>query len=121
MSDGIDATHAGLQKLYFACFTQPAKPLAELEAKLDDHKAYLGRLEEQGKLFAAGPLLSGGSYDGTGLIVYRAANLAEAQGLADGDPFHALGLRTYALWPWQVNEGSFEATLLYSTGRFRIG
>jgi uncharacterized protein len=121
MTEGIDTTHAGLQKLYFACFTRPAKALAELEANLDDHKAYLGGLEERGKLFAAGPLLSGASYDGTGLIVYRAADLAEARALADGDPFHARGLRTYDLWPWQVNEGSFEATLLYSTGRFRIG
>lgn len=120
MSEGIDATHAGLQKLYFACFTRPLKPLAELEANLDDHKAYLGRLEQQGKLFAAGPLLSGASYDGTGLIVYRAADRAEAQRLADGDPFHARGLRGYDLWPWQVNEGSFEAVLEYSTGRFRI-
>ncbi|QQN62319.1 hypothetical protein JIR23_22415 [Bradyrhizobium diazoefficiens] len=51
----IDTTHAGLQKLYFACLTRPVRPLAELEEHLNSHKAYLSVLERDGKLFAAGP------------------------------------------------------------------
>jgi hypothetical protein len=42
------------------------------------------------------------------VLVLRARSLAEARAIFDVDPFHALGLRTYQLWPWQVNEGSFE-------------
>jgi len=118
----IDETHAGLQKLYFVCLTRPARPLAELEEHLDSHKAYLSQLEGNGKLFAAGPLLGKGArYDGNGLIVFRAATLAEAQELADNDPFHVRGLRRYELFPWQVNEGSFEVRLLFSAGKFHLG
>ena len=118
----IDETHDGLQKLYFVCLTRPARPLAELEKHLSSHKAYLSGLERDGKLLAAGPLLGEGArYDGNGLIVYRAETREEARELAENDPFHAGGLRRYELFPWQVNEGSLEVRLLFSTGKFDIG
>jgi uncharacterized protein len=118
----IDETHAGLQKLYFVCVTRPARPLVELEQHLDSHKAYLSGLERDGMLLAAGPLLGEEArYDGNGLIVFRAKTREEAQQLADNDPFHARGLRRYELFPWQVNEGSFEVRLLFSAGKFEIG
>ena len=119
---GDEQPHSGLNKVYYACFTRPVKPLAELEAHLEEHKAYLGVIEKRGGMFAAGPLLNAdGRYDGNGLIVYRTKTREEARALADGDPFHALGLRTYDLFPWQVNEGSFELRLLYSAGTFELG
>lgn len=118
---GVDETHGGLQKLYFVCFSNPARPPAELEADLEDHKAYLSKLEREGKLLAAGPLLGDDAkYDGTGLLVYRVSLRKEAETIAQNDPFHAKGLRTYTLKPWQVNEGSFDIRLLFSERRFAL-
>jgi uncharacterized protein YciI len=118
---GIDETHGGLQKLYFVCFSNPARPPAELEANLEAHKAYLSKLEREGKLLAAGPLLGDDAkYDGTGLLVYRVSQRKEAEAIAQSDPFHAKGLRTYTLKPWQVNEGSFDVRLLFSERRFDL-
>nr|WP_246751931.1 YciI family protein [Bradyrhizobium diazoefficiens] len=53
--------------------------------------------------------------------MFRAKTREEAQQLADNDPFHATGLRRYELFPWQVNEGSLDVRLLFSTGKFDIG
>lgn len=115
----IDETHEGLQKLYFVCLTRPVRTLDELQAHLSDHKAYLAGLERDGRLLAAGPLLGEGArYDGNGLIVFRVKTREEAEALADGDPFHLRGMRRYELFPWQVNEGSVEVRLLFSTGTF---
>ena len=119
--DGIDETHGGLQKLYFVCFSTPVRPAAELEANLESHKAYLSLLEREGRLLAAGPLLGDDArYDGSGLLVYRVSRRKEAEAIAQNDPFHIKGLRTYTLKPWQVNEGSLEVRLLFSQRRFEL-
>ena len=121
MADGIDQTHGGLQKLYFVCFSTPMRPPEELEASLEPHKAYLQKLEHEGKLFAAGPLLDDkAKYDGTGLLVYRVSTRKEAEIVANTDPFHIKGLRSYTLKPWQVNEGSLDIRLMLSERRFEL-
>jgi uncharacterized protein YciI len=113
--------HWGLNKLYFACCTEPATPLAELEPHVEEHTRYLVGLEKQGSLFAAGPLLDqNDQYNGVGLIVLRATSRDEARALADSDPLHARGLRTYRLVPWQVNEGRFVVRVDYSDGTFQL-
>jgi uncharacterized protein YciI len=79
------------------------------------------RLEKEGLLFAAGPLLDERDrFNGVGLYVLRARSRAHARELADADPFHALALRTYRLQPWQVNEGAFIVKIDYSDGTYRI-
>lgn len=120
-NSGIDETHGGLQKLYFVCFSNPSRPPEELEASLEEHKAYLMQLERDGRLFAAGPLLGDDAkYDGTGLLVYRVSQREEAEKIAKNDPFHIKGLRSYTLKPWQVNEGSFDVRLFFSEQRFKL-
>ena len=55
--------------------------------------------------------------DGTpagGLIVIRAKDFAEATAIADSDPFHKAGLRSYTLRRWTVNEGSYSVRVNYS-------
>jgi uncharacterized protein YciI len=121
VNSGIDETHAGLQKLYFVCFSRPARPAHELEANLEEHKAYLSQLEREGKLLAAGPLLGDDAkYDGNGLLVYRVSQRKDAEAIANKDPFHVKGLRTYTLKPWQVNEGSLDMRLLFSAKTFSL-
>ena len=82
----------------------------------------MSKLEREGKLLAAGPLLSDdGKYNGTGLLVYRVSQRNEAEAIAQSDPFHAKGLRTYTLKPWQIlNQGSFDIRLLFSERRFDL-
>jgi len=119
--DGVDITHAGMQKLFFVCVTTAVRPAEELEANLQGHKDYLKGLEDQGLLFAAGPLLDAqAKFDGTGMIVFATSDFAQAKSLADNDPFHAKGMRTYTLRPWQVNEGSLGLRVVFSSGKFSL-
>jgi uncharacterized protein YciI len=121
VNSGIDETHGGLQKLYFVCFSNPSRPAEELEANLEEHKAYLMKLEHEGRLLAAGPLLGANAkYDGSGLLVYRVSQREEAEKIAQNDPFHVKGLRSYTLKPWQVNEGCFDVRLIFSEQRFKL-
>ncbi len=75
---------------------------------LPAHLAYQKEMEAAGKLFLAGPLSddSGEHTSGGGLIIYRAASMAEARDLADNDPMHQSGMRTYSLRRWLINEGN---------------
>lgn len=119
--DGIDASHAGLQKLYYPCRTWPIRPLVELDEALPDHKAYLASPEREGQVLLAGPLLdSAARYDGNGLIVFATNGREQAEELAAADPFHERGLRSYELSPWQVNKGSLTVRLVYSERSFDL-
>lgn len=86
----------------------PAGPDADLPGTLPEHLEYQGNLEQQGKLAFAGPVsdASGEEMAGEGMIVYRAASLEEAQALAEADPMHAKGVRTFTIRRWLINEGS---------------
>jgi hypothetical protein len=55
-----------------------------------------------------------------GLILYRASGGAEARALADADPMHASGVRTYELYRWSMNEGRIIVTLDCSDRSFRL-
>jgi uncharacterized protein len=114
-----DARHSGAQKVYFACFTQPAQnaPLHDIEQALPAHKAWAAQAEADGHLFAAGPFLDPDyHYTGSGMIIVRAKTHAEAEAIINADPMHATGLRHYKLIPWQLNEGTLPLHIRMSTG-----
>ncbi len=92
----------------FVVESTPAVDPSELQSVLPDHLAYQKQLEAEGKLFLAGPLsdASGEQMQGSGLIIYRAVSMSQAQGFAENDPMHAKGARTFTLRKWLVNEGS---------------
>ncbi|MDO6584765.1 YciI family protein [Salipiger sp. 1_MG-2023] len=85
---------------------------------LPAHLEYQRKLESQGSLFLAGPLSdeTGTQIEGAGLVILRAASLEEARALADADPMHSRGARSYTLRRWLVNEGSLTLTVGVSTG-----
>lgn len=89
--------------------TKPVGPDADIPGTLPDHLAYQAELETAGSLAFAGPVSdeTGEEMLGEGMIIYRAASLEAARALADGDPMHARGVRTYTLRRWMINEGSF--------------
>lgn len=102
-------------ELYVAIST-PAKPPEELKKLLPEHLAYQGKLEREGKLAFAGPMSdpTGTKMEAMGLIVYRADSIEQAMALADADPMHAGGGRTYEMRKWMINEGSFNLNISLS-------
>jgi len=106
----------------YAVRTVPAKDPATVKANLPDHLAYQGEQENLGNLFLAGPLSddSGELMEGMGLIIYRAASLEAAREIAENDPMHKSGARTFTLQRWLVNEGSLTLSVSLSAQKARI-
>lgn len=102
----------------FMVHTVPAPGGPALPDVLPDHLAYQRKLESQGSLFLAGPLSddTGTQILGAGLVILRADSLEQARQLADADPMHSRGARSYTLRRWLVNEGSLTLTVGLSTG-----
>jgi uncharacterized protein YciI len=75
------------------------RPLEEIVAQQEAHRAYLRGLEADGVLLASGPFEP---RHGGGLLlrVREGDPLAALERLRDGDPFTRLGLARYELLPW---------------------
>lgn len=103
-------------ELYVAMST-PAKEPQDVKASLPDHLAYQAELERAGSLAFAGPMSdeTGVHMQGMGLIIYRAESLEAAQALAEADPMHMSGARTFVLRRWMINEGSLTLSVGLST------
>lgn len=86
----------------------PAKTPDELKANLPDHLAYQSNMEAAGTLVFAGPMSdeTGTQMQGMGLIMYRAASFEAARAIAEADPMHASGARSFTLRKWMINEGN---------------
>lgn len=101
----------------YAAISTPAKEPQDLKAILPDHLAYQAKLEQAGSLAFAGPMSdeTGDHMQGMGLIIYRAPSLDAARALADADPMHQTGARTYLIRRWMINEGSLTVSVGLST------
>lgn len=101
----------------FVVESTPAKAPEDVRANLPAHLAYQQTMESSGKLAFAGPLsdLTGELMQGTGLIIYRAGSMEEAKQMADADPMHESGARSYTLRRWLINEGSLSLNVGLST------
>ncbi|MEP1865574.1 YciI family protein [Roseibium sp.] len=101
----------------FVVESVPVGGPASVPENLEKHLAYQRELESKGTLVLAGPVsnAAGDMVEGAGLIIYRAASLTEARAIADADPMHASGARTYSLRRWLINEGSLTITIGLST------
>ncbi|MGR3714354.1 MAG: YciI family protein [Shimia sp.] len=102
----------------FVAHSTPAKTPDDVKASLADHLAYQAELERAGQLAFAGPMSdeTGEHMQGVGLIIYRADSLAAARLLAENDPMHKNGARSFVLRRWLINEGSLNLSLGLSTG-----
>ncbi|WP_306699522.1 YciI family protein [Thioalkalivibrio sp. HK1] len=89
-------------------FSTPMGDEAKVQEMLPEHLAYQAEQESLGTLFLAGPIsdISGEWMQGIGLIIYRAASFEEAKIIADADPMHRSGARSYVMRRWLINEGS---------------
>lgn len=97
----------------FVVMTTPAAGPEALKANLPAHLDYQARMEREGHLVFAGPMSdeTGEQMQGMGLIVYRAPSFEAARALADADPMHASGARSYVLRRWMINEGNLTVTV----------
>ena len=114
----LSETHGLLGLQLYVVTSIPANGLGPILANLDKHVAYQTLLEKNGIMFAAGPLASQDLTEwlGEGLFVYRADSLDEAQELADADPLHRSGARTFSIRRWMLNEGTYSIQVFYSAG-----
>jgi uncharacterized protein YciI len=113
-------TQGLLHKELYLYHTVPAAPLSEIQKHLPEHLEYQLRLEKEGIMFAAGPLAN---EDGTlagGMIVVRAPSFAAARAIAEADPMHRAGARTFTLRRWTVNEGALSVRVHYSDQTVKI-
>lgn len=107
----------------FVVESTPSEEGPAVPAVLPDHLAYQREMEIAGHLAFAGPLsdLTGEVMEGTGMIVYRAESLEAARILAEGDPMHKRGARTYVIRRWLINEGSLSLSVGLSTSTVTLG
>ncbi|MGE3148144.1 MAG: YciI family protein [Pseudorhodoplanes sp.] len=98
---------------YFVVFTEPVGGKDAVQRHLGIHLQYQRELERRGVLVAAGPLSDeqGEAWTGKGMIILRADTMEGARAIADADPMHRDGVRTYRILPWLMNEGSFTLTV----------
>jgi hypothetical protein len=79
-----EMTRKMLRKKLYVVMSKPAVPPEKLQIFLSAHLEYMIGLERRGHVFAS----------------------AEAQALAEADPFFVNGLRTFELKEWTVMEGT---------------
>ena len=118
----IEALHDKmLHKRLYVIFSEPTEKGGDRRKIFARHIAYQLEIEKKGILFAAGPFVDAkGKPQGSGMIVVRAKNMAEAKRVADADPFHKLGYRKYRIQAWEVNEGGFNVRVKFSDGTFAL-
>ena len=110
-----------LGKEMYLVITRPVRSEMITDELLAAHLQNQIDLERRGIMFAAGPLYARGSdKPEAGMFVLRAASFEEAEALANEDPLHKAGARTYTLQKWRVNEGSITVTVNYSDQTAKI-
>lgn len=119
-SDVHPLTQQYLGKEMYLVVTRPVRS-PEIAKRLGDHLAHQVDLEKRGILFAAGPLYPRDSnIPEAGMFVLRANSFEEAEAIANSDPFHAAGMRTFTLQKWRINEGSFTVTVNLSDQSMKL-
>lgn len=111
-----------LAKQLFVVFTEPTGDLGKVQEARAEHLKYQVEIEQKGIMFAAGPLAddSGERWGGDGMIIIRAESMEEATRIAEADPMHSSGARTFRIRPWLMNEGGFNLRVTFSDGKQRI-
>lgn len=121
MSDRIESSKiieasGNSLRLQLYVVTSVANSLEAVKHNLEAHRAYLRELENQNVLFGAGPLWTddGQYFAGDGLLIYRANSVTEAHNIAQADPMHTSGARTFTIRPWLLNDGKITVQVTLS-------
>ena len=86
--------------MWYLVLSRWAVPMSEGGAYLDQHLQFQYENHQAGNILFSGPTpdLS------VGIFVIRAASRKEAEAIADADPFHVHGIRTYEMLDWEVHQ-----------------
>ena len=114
----IDAEHQAMRdKLpghqFHLIFTEPTDlwdngDMEERAKTGKQHLLWLKQHEQSGLLFGSGPLAppkeeeQPARFQG-GMFIFRVKTLSEAEAIAESEPFHMAGFRTYTIKPWRMN------------------
>lgn len=85
--------------MYAIALIRYRRPLDDVVANTDQHRAYLRTLKLEGLLLASGPL----DPRTGGILLLRVPDensAATLDRIRDGDPFTQLGIAQYELMPW---------------------
>lgn len=85
--------------MYALAIIRYRRPFDEVAPHVDDHRAYLRSLKEQGLLIASGPF---DPRTGGGLLLRVPDDdvIGTLDRIRDGDPFTQRGVAQYELLPW---------------------
>jgi hypothetical protein len=116
--DVLHASRGMLQKQLYVVFTRPAAGMGPVMANLEPHLAFQVDLERRGIMLGAGPFWTDDEqrWEGEGMVIIRAESLAAARKIAESDPMHASGARTFTIRPWLLNEGTITVRINFSDG-----
>ena len=94
--DILAKTPQMLQKQLYVINTKPVNGLGPVMENIADHLDFQVRIEQDGIMFAAGPLWADDeeTWNGEGMVIIRAKDLADARRIAESDPMHARGARS---------------------------
>jgi hypothetical protein len=121
-ADILQASKGMLQKQLYVVFTRPTNGLGPVMANIAPHLDFQVDLERRGIMFGAGPFWADDeqTWEGEGMVIIRAGSLAEARAIAESDPMHKSGARSFTVRPWLLNEGTVTVKITYSDGKREV-
>lgn len=121
-ADVLEASKGMLQKQLYVVFTRPTKGMEPVLQNLDEHLRFQVELERRGIMFGAGPFWDDDekTWGGEGMVIIRAESLAAARAIAEQDPMHKSGARSFTVRPWLLNEGTMTLRLSFSGRNYRL-
>lgn len=97
----------------------PSKDILRVE-----HKKFLAKLENEGRIFGAGKLENASEGEqadlGFGMFILRAESRKEAESIAFQEPYTKAGHRTMKLIPWQRTEGDITIRISFTNGTMTV-
>lgn len=120
--DILKASAGMLQKQLYVVFTTPTNGLGPVMENIEEHLKFQVDLEQRGIMLGAGPFWADDehTWNGEGMVIIRADSLDHARQIADTDPMHSSGARSFTVRPWLLNEGRITVEVNFSTGRHAV-
>lgn len=118
----MKASEGMLRKQLYVIFTTPVNGLGPVMAVIKEHLDFQMDLERRGIMVGAGPFWNEDEtqWHGEGMVIVRASSMAEARKIAEEDPMHSTGARSFTVRPWLMNEGTVTVRLTYSSGKMEM-
>lgn len=120
--DILKASAGMLQKQLYVVFTTPTNGLGPVMENIEEHLNFQVDLEQRGIMLGAGPFWADDehTWNGEGMVIIRADSLEHARQIAETDPMHTSGARSFTVRPWLLNEGRITVEVSFSTGRHAV-